>query len=458
MTNNNLGGRKMFPFYDSIKYKYFCRNRKRVFYICVNYGIKVISIFLILHLMLLTVGCTKQEEQENKSSNFILKSIPVEVNDEWVSSDCILFDSESNVTYFPIKDLTNYLGIDYEKYEDGKACIDGKIDLKVDGDSVIDFNGKYYVSEQFLKNILEINVYQNDDGVYYIDNYPVLDYSWTKYRTVTHACGGIDGMSYTNSYDALELNYNQGCKLFEIDFCLTADNEPVCAHDWPWTYSVMNIPLVEREKQLEEITNDTTSGEQEIELEAPPLTLAEFKSQKIYEKYTPMSFEELVVFMQNHEDMYVITDTKNVRDPEVSDMFNSFVRVAEKHDISVLDRIIPQIYNNEMYDIIKEIYDWKSVIYTFYNQGGEFRYRNVYDYSRKNGIKVFTTYETRNDLIFIDAMTDRGAVFYMHTYNTMEDVLRIMDAWKIYGVYTDYLPPDCLDQIPYPYVKDASEE
>ena len=412
--------------------------------------IRIATIILAAVLLTFAGGCKKQEEEV---SPFSEKSLPIEINDEWCSSACILYNNETNVTYFPIEDMASYFGSSIEKDEEGNVSFDGTIALVPDDVSVLDREGILYVSEDFLKNQLSINVYQNDDGVYYIDNYPVLDYSWTKYRTVHHACGGIDDKSYTNSYDALELNYSQGCRLFEIDFCLTADNEPVCAHDWDWTYSVMDIPLVEREVETTD-ANASADGTGEVQTEqvALPLTLEEFKSHKIYEKYSPMSFEELVEYMMEHEDMYVITDTKNVRDPEVSDMFNGFVRVASEHDIRVLDRIIPQIYNNDMYDIISGIYDWKSIVYTFYNQGGEFRYRNVYDYSRKHGIKVFTTYTSRNDLIFIDAMVDRGALVYMHTYNNMDEVYGILDAWRVYGIYTDFLPHDCLDGVPYPYV------
>lgn len=45
----------------------------------------------------------------------------------------------------------------------------------------------------------------------------------------------------------------------------------------------------------------------------------------------------------------------------------------------------------------------------------------------------------------------------MHTYNEMEEVEDLLKNDSIYGVYTDYLSPDCMDSIPYPYVLEAEE-
>lgn len=424
------------------------RNFKRVF-------AGILPVISLCGLLIFFTGCIKEKEEQ--PDVFETKSISVEINDKWFSGSSILYNKETDILFFPVSQIAPYFGSNVSSDENGNIYWDDILLPEKDGINLLERDGILYASEGFLTSDLKLNIYRGESGVYYLDNYPVLDYSWTVYRTVHHACGGIDDKSYTNSYDALVKNYDEGCRLFEIDFCLTADGVPVCAHDWDWTYQVMNLPLVEVEPEEQDETTETADAGTEPEKVAVPLTLEEFKSNTIYEKYTPMSFEELVAFMSKHDDMYVITDTKNVRDPEVTDMFQGFVDVASKSDITVLDRIIPQIYNNEMYDIISGIYDWKSVVYTFYNQGGEFRYQKVYDYSRQHGIKVFTTYTSRNDLIFINQMVDRGALIYMHTYNDMEEVKGILNDFRVWGIYTDFLPHDCMDEMPYPYVADSEE-
>ena len=53
---------------------------------------------------------------------------------------------------------------------------------------------------------------------------------------VAHAGGGINGKTYTNSYEALNLNIKNGFTYFEIDFSFTRDNRLVCLHDWKGSF------------------------------------------------------------------------------------------------------------------------------------------------------------------------------------------------------------------------------
>lgn len=48
--------------------------------------------------------------------------------------------------------------------------------------------------------------------------------------TVAHALGGIDGLTYTNSLEALRCNHERGFRWFEVDLTLTADGELMCFH------------------------------------------------------------------------------------------------------------------------------------------------------------------------------------------------------------------------------------
>lgn len=49
---------------------------------------------------------------------------------------------------------------------------------------------------------------------------------------IAHAGGGINSQNYSNSLEALEYNYQQGFRYFEIDFSWTSDAQLVCLHDW----------------------------------------------------------------------------------------------------------------------------------------------------------------------------------------------------------------------------------
>ena len=55
-------------------------------------------------------------------------------------------------------------------------------------------------------------------------------------KRVPHAGGGINGKTYTNSYDALDLSIKRGFSYFEIDFSFTSDDRLVCLHDWEGSF------------------------------------------------------------------------------------------------------------------------------------------------------------------------------------------------------------------------------
>lgn len=410
--------------------------------------------------LLLLSGCKKALDQTADSpetsetiivpaSNVRPCSVVLEINDKWYSGEEILLDSINGTYYFSPVSIAPYLGVTVKNAGNGSYSWDDQI---ISADEIafktIKYQDLLYISEDFLRENLNINIYNHDSEIY-MDNYPTLDYSWTKYRTVLHAGGVKDGVKYTNSREAIESNYEDGCRLFEMDFRLTSDGIPICGHDWKTIYDFMQIPPVKNTKSR----NSKTTDESFEDSLYPALSYEEFKAhQNDHELvFTPMSYEELVQFMHTHPDVYIITDTKDTQDPGISDMFRQFVLIAKKYDPTVLDRLIPQIYNNEMGDLIWNIYDWKSVIYTFYNQGAEFRYDSVYEYARAHGIKVFTTYYHRDDMMFINPIVDRGGWIYMHTFNKLEAAMEFIETKRVYGIYTDYLPYDCLDEIPYPY-------
>ncbi len=258
--------------------------------------------------------------------------------------------------------------------------------------------------------------------------------SWVKNcRTIAHGFGGIDEYTYTNSMEAFLYNYEKGHRVFEVDFSITADNVLVAVHDWKRFYQMTGRSLDEEEK-------------------AQPLTLEQFKESKIYNKYTPLSWKDIMILMQQYPDIYIVTDTKDKEDPMITNAFTQIVNEAmelgENSGRKILKRVIPQIYNPEMYDIICEIYPWKSIIYTLYNlPKNKFSYEEVYQFIVENNIKIVTTYDQRINFSFAREIQDMGGYLYMHTYNDASVVKRLIELYGIHGVYTDYLAPDDVKEV-----------
>lgn len=285
----------------------------------------------------------------------------------------------------------------------------------------VDINGFFYIDLDVLENDLGWHMYWQGDAIY-IDNFP-FDYSWTRYSYIAHAMGGIDGTSYTNSLEAFLENYENGHRVFEVDLSLTSDQKLVAIHDWSpeSTIGICEFPLTEEQLGV-------------------ALSQEEFKALKIKDKYTPLSFEDIVQLLKDYPDIYIVTDTKETEEPNISAQFQYIAEAASKVDPALLDRIIPQIYNEGMYYSIMDIHNWKSIIYTLYNQGAEYSPRSIISFTRCNGIHVVTTNQSLAEDLLLDGLWNNNCLIYMHTYNTLEEV-QVLKSVGIYGFYTDFLIP-----------------
>lgn len=121
---------------------------------------------------------------------------------------------------------------------------------------------------------------------------PVISKQYNEYkkdtrRYIAHAGGKIDEYTYTNSLEALDLNYAKGFRLFELDILKTIDGQFVAAHDWVnWRF-------------MSGFVGDV------------PVTLDVFMKYKLHEKYTPLGMKEINEWFKNHPDAILITDKIN---------------------------------------------------------------------------------------------------------------------------------------------------
>jgi glycerophosphoryl diester phosphodiesterase len=224
---------------------------------------------------------------------------------------------------------------------------------------------------------------------------------------VTHAAGGIDGIEGTNSYEALVENYKLGHKVFEIDLNLTTDGRLVAVHDWAGY-----------------------SG---------PKSSAEFKDIKIKDRFTSMSLEDVLDFMVANPDLYLVTDTKSFEytDEQIVIQFTELYQQANKRGATVLDRIVPQIYNQKMYTLIKGVYDFKSVIYTLYASPDNDA--QVVEFVKdKPDIRVITMGPVRYSDQFKADLDAAGKLIYFFTLNDPEEIKGYKNK-RAHGFYTDFV-------------------
>ena len=242
---------------------------------------------------------------------------------------------------------------------------------------------------------------------------------WVKdNKLVAHALGEIDGKVSTNSMEAFINSYNKGFRVFETDLILTSDGFLVARHDW-------NQYLGLTYQNMAPYESDST-----------PLSLKEFKSYKIYGKFAPLTFEDIAVLMHKYKDIYLVTDTKATDKESILKAFSAIHDTSVKVDKSILDRIIPQIYNQNMLDTIKVTYNYKDIIYTLYQSGQSDS--EVLDYAIKNNISVVTMSTNRCDKEFSAQLNKYGIYVYTHTVDDAEFAASFSEK-GVYGFYTNNL-------------------
>lgn len=226
---------------------------------------------------------------------------------------------------------------------------------------------------------------------------------------IGHALYGIDNNYYTNSYEALEFGYNKGIKVFEADFLLTSDDKLILNHFWE---------------------NDEV------------LTYEKYMSQQIYGQYTPMDIQNLLLYMQEHEDIYIIVDTKqeDYDSTKALGIYSKIVEEANKIDSKLLDRFIVQIYNYEDLKTIKRIYDFNDYIFSVY----KLQQLSVLDliiFCKFNNIdtiafpKEYINYIGSLDIKLINFLKLK---FYVFTVNDEETYQKFLSS-GIDGIFTDFI-------------------
>jgi glycerophosphoryl diester phosphodiesterase len=244
---------------------------------------------------------------------------------------------------------------------------------------------------------------------------------WTDHLLIAHALGGIDGVDRTNSREAFEANYARGFRVFETDLMLTTDDHLVARHDW-------------EKKLFLEFGQDGYTGDLK---DWNPLPLEQFKQLPILNRYEGMEWKDLLELMVRHPDIYFVLDTKFTDEPTVKRQFRLLKDEAERIDPVLLERIIPQLYNQRMLGWIDSVHPFSSYIYTLYQSkdtNGQ-----VIDFVRDNPrIKAVAMPPTRANQTFNDSLKKIGVKTYVHTINDYRTYLKLRQA-GVSGVYTDFL-------------------
>lgn len=229
---------------------------------------------------------------------------------------------------------------------------------------------------------------------------------------IYHACGGINGLDYSNSREALEASLSAGNRYIEVDFDFTSDDELVCIHDW----------------------------EQSVFESDGRMDMQSFEKAKIYGKYTPLSGKAIVEYLKAYPDLYIVVDTKN----SLPRVIRSFLTLTDSGE--VLNRLIIQLYGPGEKAEIQAIYPFpdENFLLTVYKRGDLSAVSAMAVCSEEN-ISVITAPVSR----FTDEgkamLREKNFVLYEHTVNRPDIAERELRKGTR-GFYTDFLSEDDLKQ------------
>ncbi|MDO4531997.1 MAG: phosphatidylinositol-specific phospholipase C/glycerophosphodiester phosphodiesterase family protein [Bacillota bacterium] len=250
---------------------------------------------------------------------------------------------------------------------------------------------------------------------------PVLAADWQSGNPlIAHALGEVDSKIETNSREAFLNAWSNGYRVVEADFSYTSDGVLVVRHDFEkdGSYARLEIPT-----DKDHVMDSQT-----------------FMNTPILFTQTPMRAVELLYLMEEYPDVYLVTDTKHTDMETVKKQFQELKQIARNmgHP-EVLDRIIPQIYHEEMLGWIKEIHPFENWIYTLYLVT-EPDYDKIAAFCAENGVDTVTLHVDRAVKENVDKLKAKGLKVYAHTTNRYLTMKGLLEA-GVDGIYTDRIKP-----------------
>lgn len=219
------------------------------------------------------------------------------------------------------------------------------------------------------------------------------------YRFIAHAAGQIDGYRYTNSLDALDLGYESGLRLFEIDLIQTHDGRYVGAHSWhAWRAA----------------TGSSTSHP----------THREFKQTLLFRRYRPLDLADLERWFGARSDAFLVTDKISDFDTLLAGFSHRRRLIVEVFSVDAYHRAVARGVLNPMLALLPAL-----------SSDGSDR---VHELLRTTPVKFVSvpTKSLRREGRLLEALRRNKTCVYAYTSSDPSFLERNIGE-RIYGAYTD---------------------
>lgn len=236
---------------------------------------------------------------------------------------------------------------------------------------------------------------------------------------ISHGMGMIDGVTTLNCLESFRLQYEAGIRVFEVDLRMTRDMEVVLRHDW-------------------------RAGWQSDVSETYIPTLDEFRAKPLLGKYTPLTFRDLLLLMEEYPDICVITDSKFTDAEMVTVQFEAMLEDARELGLSYLfDRMVIQVYSRLMFKVVDSIGDFPYYVYTLYTEGfgrTEEAFAEIAAFCRESSIMGVTMWDYWWSAEYAPIAREYDITAYVHTVNDAQWACSLLQS-GVDGVYTDSITP-----------------
>jgi len=245
-----------------------------------------------------------------------------------------------------------------------------------------------------------------------------------KYHIIAHNMGGE-----VDSKEGFENAYTRGTRLFDADLRFSKDGELILCHEWDRLIGYFSF-------SKEDIYyNDLKVGQ--VERSLLP-SKEEYCQTKIDNKYTMISFADVVEYMKEWGDIYIVCDAKE----DVEETYSTICKIAD-YNPDVLNRIVVSLYREEDFDIVKSIYPFKHFAIRQYENlpRSADEIINICKEKQINIVNVGTAY---CDTDTIKAYKKNGLFVYAAVVNDISyfDMLR---ETGVHGIVSDFIYEDMMD-------------
>lgn len=265
-------------------------------------------------------------------------------------------------------------------------------------------------------------------------------------NNILNAGGFIENYGYTNSYEGIKHNINLGYKIIELDVLQLKDDSFVICHD------NFEKKIYDLDKCFDDITYN------------------EYVNLKIYNKYTPMTFNLLKKIKSENKNIIFILDTK-FKNSKIYEDFLIFLK-KEYGDINF---ICMQYYNDmELKLLVK--YNFKKCLFATWKNFTDFKFNTqptslIYlkeslSYLKKNNMNLFgvsihgINFEQKrisDEYLNFCRKNDIKILLFTHKYHDIYTINKLNEKniylflkYTINDIY--YLLPEDFNYIEYKYL------